>query len=294
MKAVGVDIGGTKIAVALINETGDILDQVVEPTQKESSDVLLNQVVKMINHLLEKNKVELSDIEGIGCGVPGKVDHINGIAIFQNNVPLNNYPLVEKLAVHFPNTLIKIDNDVKCAALAEYRALEVTDKEVFTYITISTGIASTSFVNGKIIRGAGFSGEIGFLPVNDDGNQLESVAAGPGIEKLGQDLLVNPSLTTKDIFALAGEGNSEAIDAIKASVDAMAKGIFAHVCILDPHLIVLGGSVANHNPGYVRAIINALGTLLNQEQDHILDQIYMSNFKGDNGLIGAGMLVMGD
>ena len=163
--AVGVDIGGTKVAVALINEKGEIVSRSQRPSQTESAESLYQGVVQLIQEVLEENDLRIQDTYGIGVGLPGKVDVENGVAVFQNNIPWANFPVVERLKQTFGDIPVRIDNDVKVAAYAEYRLLHLKSSDMFGYVTVSTGIAATNIVNNTILRGEGFSGEIGFLKV---------------------------------------------------------------------------------------------------------------------------------
>ena len=95
--AVGIDIGGTKVAVALINENGEIVSRSQSPSQTASAESLYQGVVQLVDKVLNDNDLRIQDTYGIGVGLPGKVDVENGVAIFQNNIPWANFPIVERL-----------------------------------------------------------------------------------------------------------------------------------------------------------------------------------------------------
>ncbi|WP_044981428.1 ROK family protein, partial [Streptococcus suis] len=101
-------------------------------------------VCTTIRELLNSQQLNIEDVAGIGVGLPGKVDVENGVAVFQNNIPWENFPVVKRLQKEFGNIPIKIDNDVKVAAYAEYRMLSLEADDMFGYITISTGIAASN------------------------------------------------------------------------------------------------------------------------------------------------------
>lgn len=286
--ALGIDIGGTKVAVAIVDRAGRIEHRHELPSNTSSADALFETVLSCIRGVLEASGLEMSDFHGVGAGVPGKVDHKNGVAIFQNNIPWANFEFASRLKTEFGETTrVLIDNDVKVAAYAEYATRELAADDTFTYLTISTGLAATTIVNHTILRGAGFSGEIGFLPLkeNDGYIGLEKYAAGPAI----QAALVGAD-STKEVFDKANMGDEEAVAIIKERAHAMALGLYSIICVLDPNMIVLGGSVAYHNPSYVAEIIEQLSAIVMDEQNHILDNILTSVLGGDNGVIGAGML----
>ena len=87
----------------------------------------------------------------------------NGVAVFQNNIPWANFSSRRTIKNKtFGDIPVRIDNDVKVAAYAEYRLLHLKSSDMFGYVTVSTGIAATNIVNNTILRGEGFSGELGF------------------------------------------------------------------------------------------------------------------------------------
>ena len=293
-QSIGVDIGGTKVAVAIINEKGEIVSRRQALSEVESADTLFEQVVRLINEELNEHSFSMQEMEGIGIGLPGKVDVENGIAVFQNNIPWPNFPIVQRLQEVYGSIPVKIDNDVKVAAYAEYRLQNLTEKEMFAYVTLSTGIAATNIVHNEILRGAGFSGEIGFIPVHYFGQwmSLEEACSGVGIQKKAQELYQDSSVITKDVFERWCQGDAIATDIIRQAATGIASSLHAMICLLDPHVIVFGGSVSNYNPDYIELVKEILDTRLHAEQKHVLNRIVTSTIKGDNGIIGAGLLVL--
>src|SRR5699024_10530852 len=185
--SIGVDIGGTKIATAVLNEEKAILGRVQVPTNKTTPEMLFQQVVSCIEGSLKKTNLSLKDVCGIGVGVPGKVDCNKGIAIFQNNLPWKNCPLAEKLQSDFNLENVVIDNDVYMDCFEEWVESNKKIRDTFVYLTITTGISCSIIHKEEFIRGSGFAGEIGFLPVKEKSpsifQRLEEIASGPGIEK---------------------------------------------------------------------------------------------------------------
>ena len=293
-QSIGVDIGGTKVAVAIINEKGEIVSRRQAPSEVESAETLFEQVVRLINEELNEHPFPIQEIEGIGIGLPGKVDVENGVAVFQNNIPWPNFPIVKRLQEVYGSISVKIDNDVKVAAYAEYRLQNLTEKEMFAYVTLSTGIAATNIVHNEILRGAGFSGEIGFIPVHFFGQwmSLEEACSGVGIQKKAQELYKDDSVTTKDVFERWRQGEAVATDIIRQAASGIASSLHAMVCLLDPHVIVFGGSVSNYHPDYIELVKEIFETRLHAEQKHVLKRMVVSKIKGDNGIIGAGLLVL--
>lgn len=291
--ALGIDIGGTKIAFAIIDKNGQLSHSHTVPSNVHDAEALFQCVVDGINTVLDNSSLSLTELNSIGVGLPGKVDHKNGIAVFQNNIPWKNFPLVERLREQLQIDIpIYIDNDVKAAAFAEYYAANVDKDDIFTYFTISTGIANASIWNHQVIRGSGFSGETGFLPTYQDGKmaKLEDVVGGPAIQRAGQTAYVDATITTKDVFARYAEGDDKAVTIIENCADSLTSAIYSIVCIIDPACIVFGGSVAFHNPSFIELIKTKLARIVHEEQSHIVDNIHVTKIGSHNGVIGAGLM----
>ncbi|MDN3017440.1 ROK family protein [Paenibacillus sp. BSR1-1] len=293
-KAIGIDIGGTKIAAGIISETGELLKRTEvksDPTDKEK---MFAKVVEAIERVLEDSTYSLADIEGIGAGVPGKVDRQKGIAIFQNNLPWAQFPVTARLQEQFGLERITIDNDVYMAAYAEWKASQAKTDETFVYVTISTGISCSIIHNGSFFRGAGFAGELGLIPVLSTRKKLErleKMSAGPAIEKLAQKEMQSASLSTKDVFERYNEGASGFQPIIDEITDNWVHGLYSISCLLDPHKVVFGGSVIANNPFLLDIIKEKLKLIQIPEQQHLLSQMSISAMKQNNGVIGAGLRV---
>ncbi|MFP5111499.1 ROK family protein [Bacillaceae bacterium C204] len=292
-KAIGIDIGGTKIAAGIIAESGELLNCTVVKSDPSDRDSMFNQVVKAVEQVLEGSSFSWSKIEGIGVGVPGKVDRENGIAVFQNNLPWQHFPITARLQEQFCPQRITIDNDVYMAAFAEWIAAQVNRNGTFVYVTISTGISCSIIHKGSFFRGAGFAGELGLIPVLSKGanERLEIIAAGPGIQKMAEKELQAETISTKDVFAEYLNGSQEYQPIIEEVTGYLAQGIYTISCLLDPHKIVFGGSVIGNNPFLLELIKEKLKIYQLPEQQHLLGQMSISTMKQANGVIGAGLRV---
>lgn len=293
--AIGLDIGGTKIAAALINKEKEILFRSEVESDASDKEAMFSRVVKSIDDVLKKSAVSMDQIRGIGAGVPGKVDREKGIAIFQNNLPWANFPVAERLKAHYAIDRVVIDNDVYMATFAEWVNYGAETEETFVYCTISTGISSAIINDGKFVMGNGFAGEIGLLPVQEKGSltafsTVEKTASGPNIVKVQG----NPSLTTKDMIEKYRAGDEDVKEVVCNMIEAIALGTYSISTILDPHKIVFGGGVMNHQPFLLEEVKEAMEKHLIPAQAHVLDHLHLSKSKGDAGIIGAGMRLFVD
>ncbi len=292
--ALGVDIGGTKVASVVINQQAEILYRSEVKSNPTDKEAMFKQVVLSIEKVLAKSQMEKNNMIGMGVGVPGKVDRHNGIAVYQNNLPWHHFPIVKRLRDYFSIKNITIDNDVYMAAFAEWKQANVNDQNTFVYITVSTGVSCSIIHQGSFVRGAGFAGEIGLFPVlaksslNGIAN-LEKSASGPAIQKLAEKNFKDRKISIADFFQEYHNGNAIALSAMDEIVESLAHGIYSIICLLDPHRIVFGGGVMNNNPFLLDLLKDELQNYLIPEQFGILERMTLSILKENAGIVGAGL-----
>lgn len=164
---IGIDVGGTKIAYGLFNENRKLIsrdrrcsDQTLEPND------FFDLVISDVRHLLENNELAMTDISGIGIGLPSYVNFEKGYIVKTGSLPkICNFPLREYLQKAFGSDIkIVIDNDAHSGALAEYRHGVGNQFKHIVYCPVSTGISSAIIINGEIFRGSyGWAGESGHM-----------------------------------------------------------------------------------------------------------------------------------
>jgi len=159
----GVDIGGTKCSIALINEEGNILDKIYTCAHvEEEEDGMVKMVAGHVKELLQRNQVKESDLPGLGVGCAGHIRFQDGLIITTSNLEgFDNYPLRDKLQAHFEIPVI-LDNDANAQAVGEHKFGAGKGYEDMIFVTISTGIGAGLIINGKPYRGmTGTAGEFG-------------------------------------------------------------------------------------------------------------------------------------
>lgn len=283
------DVGGTKVATAIFSQDQQLLSKQEVPSQISNREALFQCIVNSFKQLCTEKASFFDEISKVCIGLPGIVDVEKGIAVYQNNIPWENFPVRERLKEVFLAAEIKMDNDVYMATWGEYRAREFS-KETMVYVTLSTGISCCTIVNGEFLRGTGLAGEIGFNVVDDVGNTLEESVAGPAIEKLGRELLADPEISLKEMMELYYKGNPVVEKILGQLIDFMAKQLQQMILLLDPHCIVLGGGFFNHHPKVIEKIKEVIhqsftGTPFARKEQNIES----SKNKGEAGLYGAAM-----
>ncbi|WP_318035974.1 ROK family protein [Halobacillus shinanisalinarum] len=243
--AIGIDIGGTKVEAGIVSEEGFLIQKEKVKSDPSDEEKMFSQVIRCIEQLMNHCSIPQTEISGVGVGIPGKVDREEGTAIFQNNLPWKDFPLVDRLRQVLSFEHITIDNDVYMAAFAEWREAGARDEELFVYMTISTGISCSIIKGGEFIRGAGFAGEVGLIPVlGTDQRQmvrLEQTASGPALQTQACQIYADEHLMTKDLFKKYNRGETKAEHLVHGMISSTAQALYMINSLLDPHKIVLGG-----------------------------------------------------
>jgi glucokinase len=247
MKTLGLDLGGTKIAAAVV-EDGKILSRKQAKTPQTGLDDVVDALVTLSNDLLGKHH----DVSALGVGVPGPLDFKKGRIRFTPNIAgLEDAPIVGLLEKRL-NLKVVLENDANAAGFAEHKYGAATEFDSSLYITISTGIGGGLFVNDMVIRGGnGITGEIGHMTVMPHGplcgcGQLgcwEALASGRAIAKEAT-FSYGETLTTQQVFERAKAGERKALMVIDNAAYFMGIGIANLQKIFDPHVFVIGGGMS--------------------------------------------------
>jgi glucokinase len=253
----GIDIGGTQTRCALArrDKPHEVYRKTSVATPQQGPAAVLDLVEDIFR---DKLGVE-EQLCAVGCVAPGMTDTRSGVLLEAAN--LNNWinvPLVAELERRF-QAPAAVENDVNAAAIAEARLGVSTEMSPVVYVTISTGVAAGIVIDGKILRGANYcSGEIGSIIPSPEyldqdwqpGGCLERLAGGIGLAAQWAKNQGTRSSTTSalEVFQAADAGDTEAAALINKSTDYLAQAIVALVCVLDPEIVMLGGSIGLARP----------------------------------------------
>src|SRR5258708_2813875 len=316
---IGVDIGGTKVAVGLVDSSGKIVTQERRPMVATSGpEPALQAVTAAIASLAGESLAPPGvGIHGIGICAPGPLDPHTGVVINPPNLPCwRNFPLASRVAelYHVP---VKVDNDANAAALAETRWGAARGFRYVFYATIGTGIGSGIVLNGRIYHGnTGSAGEGGHVsidyrgPVCNCGKRgcVEILASGKasGVRARAK-LAAQPShsaildLAHGDLAAVTSEfvgqafavGDPLAREILLETVEVLTPWLGNIVDLLDPDVLVMGGGVAAMLKPFFGEIKNRLpGWCVNPSAAEI--PLVMAHYGADAGIAGGAALCAED
>jgi glucokinase len=262
----GVDIGGTKVAVGLVDRSGKILTQGRKPmVANGTAEAALHAVTEAIDSI---SAAAGGGIQSIGICAPGPLDPKSGVVLNPPNLPCwRNFPLAEKIKSTY-NLPVKVDNDANAAALAETRWGVARGYHYVFYATIGTGIGTGIVFDGHIYHGnTGSAGEGGHVSIDYNGpvcgcgkrGCIEILAAGPAIGARARAKFAansRPSvildLANGNVAGITSElvgkayaaGDPLAREILLETVELLAPWVGNIIDLLDPDVLVMGGGVA--------------------------------------------------
>ena len=286
-KAIGLDLGGTKILAVLLDNGKVVREHEVPTPQSGYHDVLaaLAQAAQAVH----------SGPLPVGLCAPGPFDYVAGKITFSPNIAgLENEPLVTDLAREL-HTSVLLENDANAAAYAEHRLGAAAGTTSSVFITVSTGIGAGIIIGDHIVRGAhGLAGEIGhmtLLPgaaIGTDGHAgtLETIASGRGLAR-DATYIYSRATSTAQLFALAAAGNDLAERITAHAADQIGLAVANLVKIIDPERFVFGGSVVAKNPWFLTRIAERAEA---HARGFAVPTLVPATLGSQAGAIGAGML----
>jgi glucokinase len=259
--AIGIDIGATKIASVLLSETGEILKSAqVLTLAEEGLQAVFDRVAEEIRELAQQSPGTLA---GIGIGSPGKVDSERGKVYNAVNLGWTEVDLVEEIGGRLPQNLpIWIQKDANLSALGEYYFGACQALTDFVYLGIGSGLGAGIVSSGHLITGGDwYAADVGHLSIDPDGplcvcggrGCAETIASGPGLVRVAQQMLASPpgnsllsdgaDLTPSDVLAAAFQGDALALKALAEVGRVLGLIMSACTAILNPSRYVVGGGL---------------------------------------------------
>ena len=264
MYYLGVDVGGTNIAVGIVDENNAIIAKASHPTPIPcTEDAFCDAILAVCNDALAKAGLTLDDVPWIGIGCPGTVNRATGIIEFANNLYFKNFKLRDMMAERTNGKLVILENDANAAAYGEYQAGALAGADNALAITLGTGVGGGIIINGKMVAGAtGAAGEIGHMHVNDDETEpcncgncgcLEEYVSATGIvrmakRKLAEDdrpsIMRKDDLSAKDVWDAVKAGDTVAIEVAEDFGWYLGKAMALVANVSNPEIFVIGGGVS--------------------------------------------------
>ena len=317
MYTIGIDLGGTNIAVGICNEDLKIIDKASVPTlSKRPIEQIVADMAALCKKLAERNSISMDKIDRIGIAVPGTINSARGIVEYSNNIVMKNTPIVELFKKHIDKEVL-ITNDANAAALGEALAGSGKGKKSLVMVTLGTGVGGGIIIDGRIFEGGvnTAGGEIGHTVIVSGGRQCtcgrrgcweaySSASALSAItaEKMRElELKGIPSLlfdekekegriSARTAFSAMKRGDAYAREIVDGYISYLADGITNLINIFQPEVIAIGGGVCNEGD----ALLKPLKALVDRDQytrdSASKTELVVAKLGNDAGIIGAAAL----
>jgi glucokinase len=293
----GIDVGGTSVKSGIVNTEGEIsyhkkFDTVQWVNQQGFTPSLIKEIKVYIK--------EHPQLKGIGIGFPGLLSADRTKVLLLPNIPsVTDLPIVKILKAEFPQLMIRIENDAKCATLGEYHFGENKGSDNFMLITLGTGVGSGALINKQLFLGARGNGmEVGHI-LTSDGKTLEQhLGIHHLLEYAARELartkiscLKNKPLTGVTLYNAAKEGDVCALAIFDYAGTLLGEALTTIIRILDINTFLFGGGVSES--------FEFISPSLNKVVNRNLPSYYTkdlsfrkASLSNDAGLLGAAGLIM--
>jgi glucokinase len=306
--AIGVDIGGTKVAGGVVDEQGHVLDRELRETPGSNAEKTESTIVDVVNTLAARH-----DVSAVGIGAAGWIANDRRTVLFSPHLAWRNEPLHDELADRIDLPLI-VENDANAAAWAEYRFGIAAGEAVVACVTLGTGIGGGLAVGGQVYRGAnGIASEWGHMTVVPDGRLCacgnrgcwEMYASGRALARDARELAMESPVTAARLLAMGGspEGlTGPVVTAAAAAGDPAAlsictsmgrwlgRGLANVAAVIDPSMFVIGGGVSAAGELLLRPAREEFANSLSGRGFRPLARVEAAGLGPDAGLIGAADL----
>ena len=313
MYRIGVDLGGTNIAVGVVTEDLKIIGRGKVKTKcPRPAEEIFDDIAVAIDMAIKDAGISMDDVVSVGVGTPGSVNKSNGYIEFANNLNFNKVPAKEMLEARIGKT-VYIDNDANCAALGE--AIAGVGKGVgnFVAVTLGTGVGSGIIVNGKIVNGVNYAaGEMGHMVIIVDGEQCtcgrrgcwEQYASATALIAQTKDAmrhdhdskmwqLVNDNIDSvngRTAFDAMRMNDATAKKVVDRYIYYVAAGVINIINALQPEIICIGGGIGHEG----ETILEPLRKHVKRERYSIYaanqTKIMSAELGNDAGIFGAALL----
>lgn len=309
MLAIGVDIGGTKVAGGVVDDTGAVIDRERQDGPGENVEETESIIVDVVERLQARH----DDVQAVGIGAAGWIANDHATVLFSPHLAWRNEPLRDALAERIGLPLI-VENDANAAAWAEYRFGAAQDEPVVVCVTLGTGIGGGLVVNGAVYRGAyGIACEYGHMTLVPEGRRCacgnlgcwEMYASGRALARDARELALESPAAAARMIDLAGSvgGLSGAVvTAAAAAGDPAAesicttmgrwlgRGLANLAAVIDPSIFVIGGGVSEAGELLLRPAREEFAHTLTGRGFRPRASVALAALGPDAGLVGAADL----
>ena len=315
MYNIGIDLGGTNIAIGIVDENYNIVLKDKVPTRTERpTSAIMDDMANLCKSLLERLNLTFEDIGSAGIAAPGSIDVENGVVRYSNNIKMENYPIARELKNRIPLKNVFVENDANAAALAEAKAGAGKGLDDVVMITLGTGVGGGVVIGGKLYSGFNYAGaELGHTVIEFGGRQctcgrkgcFEAYSSATGLINMTKEKLAETKDTLmwemvdgdinntsgRTAFDACRKGDKAGKEVVDMYIGYLACGLANMINIFQPEVLCIGGGVCGEGD----YLLNPLKELIKQnsygyERQERNTQLKIAELGNDAGIIGAASL----
>lgn len=315
MYNIGIDLGGTNIAIGIVDENYNIILKDKVPTRTERpTSAIMDDMANLCKSLLERLNLTFEDIGSAGIAAPGSIDVENGVVRYSNNIKMENYPIARELKNRIPVKNVFVENDANAAALAEAKAGAGKGLDDVIMITLGTGVGGGIVIGGKLYSGFNYAGaELGHTVIEFGGRQctcgrkgcFEAYSSATGLINMTKEKLTETKDTVmwemvegdinntsgRTAFDACRKGDKAGKEVVDMYIGYLACGLVNMINIFQPEVLCIGGGVCGEGD----YLLNPLKELIKQnsygyERQERNTQLKIAELGNDAGIIGAASL----
>lgn len=318
MYYIGIDLGGTNIAVGIVDSDYKLVAKGSVPTnaQRDGKEII-KDMADLCAKLVADANLTFDDIEYAGIAAPGSIDPVNGVVVYANNLPFSNFAIADILKSYIPLKKVYLENDANAAALGEAVAGAARGVKHAIMITLGTGVGGGIIIDGKIYSGFNYAGgELGHMVIEKDGRQCscgrrgcwEAYSSATGLinmtkekideyNKAGKSTCMvgmaaqDGKVSGKTAFSAMKEGDVAGKEVVDMYISYLGCGLSNMINIFQPEILVIGGGICNEKENLtdpLNAYIN--GETYGGTSSRKGTQLKIAELGNDAGIIGAAVL----
>ena len=317
MYYIGVDLGGTNIAIGIVDEEKKIVLKGSTPTNPaRDGELIIKDMAALAEKLLKDAKIALAEVAYVGIASPGVANCETGMVEYANNLPFKDFPIAKLFKKYLPVKEVFVANDANAAALGEAYAGAAKGSRNSVMITLGTGVGGGIIIDGKIYSGFNHAaGELGHIVIRQGGRLCscgrrgcwEAYSSATALSAMTKEKVLeckaqvipsimideyeaNGRVSARTAFAAMKQGDAAGAEVVDKYISHLACGLSNIINIFQPEVLIIGGGVCNER----EYLLNPLMEKVEHEQytrsSDKKTKVVIAELGNDAGIIGAACL----
>ena len=317
MYYIGVDLGGTNIAVGIVNESKKIILKGSVPTNSSrEGELIIKDMASLTEKLLKEAGIAPADVAYVGIASPGSVNGEEGVIEYANNLPFSKFPIAKIFKKYLPIKAVYVENDANAAALGEALAGAAKGSNNSVMITLGTGVGGGIIIDGKVYSGFNnAAGELGHIVIQHGGRPCscgrrgcwEAYSSATALSQMTKETVIeceakriptlmldeykqNGKVSARTAFAAKKKGDAMGAVVVENYIDYLACGVSNIINIFQPEILCIGGGICNERDYLLKPLVEKVLHEQYTRDSNKKTKIVIAELGNDAGIIGAACL----